>query len=179
MTKQVTLISNNLLNMMIQRLCKQLIENHKDFTNSLLVGLQPRGTFLCERIVAELDAMGVQVKHGVVDPTFYRDDFRIHEKPLVAKSTYLPENIDGMRVVLIDDVLYTGRTIRAGMESLMEYGRPKNIELLVLIDRKKGREIPVEANYVGKEVESLKNERVKVLWKKEGAKEDHVIFLNE
>jgi pyrimidine operon attenuation protein/uracil phosphoribosyltransferase len=97
----------------------------------------------------------------------------------VAKKTHLPHSIDGMKVVLIDDVLYTGRTIRAGMESLMEYGRPKSVELLVLIDRKKGREIPIEANYVGKEVESFNNERVKVLWKSEGAKSDHVIFLNE
>jgi pyrimidine operon attenuation protein / uracil phosphoribosyltransferase len=179
MTKQVTLISNELLNIMIQRLCKQLIENHKDFSNSILIGLQPRGAFLSERLCSELRKNGFSINEGVVDPTFYRDDFRIHDKPLVAKKTHLPHSIDGMKVVLIDDVLYTGRTIRAGMECLMEYGRPKSVELLVLIDRKKGREIPIEANYVGKEVESFNNERVKVLWKSEGAKSDHVIFLNE
>jgi pyrimidine operon attenuation protein/uracil phosphoribosyltransferase len=91
----------------------------------------------------------------------------------------MKHSVEGMNVVLIDDVLYTGRTIRAGMEGLMEYGRPKSVELLVLIDRKKGREVPIEATYVGKEVESFDNQRVRVMWKSEGEKEDHVIFLND
>jgi pyrimidine operon attenuation protein / uracil phosphoribosyltransferase len=178
MAKKITLINGSLLEMIIQRLCHQLIESHKNFKDTVLVGLQPRGVFFAERIVQELTRLGIKVEWGTVDPTFYRDDFRISEKPLVAKTTKLP-NVENKRVVLVDDVLYTGRTIRAGMEGLMEYGRPVSIELLVLIDRKKGREIPIEATYVGKEVESFDNQRVRVLWKSEGAKEDHVIFLND
>jgi pyrimidine operon attenuation protein/uracil phosphoribosyltransferase len=178
MAKKITLINGSLLEMIIQRLCHQLIESHKNFKDTVLVGLQPRGVFFAERIVQELTRLGIKVEWGTVDPTFYRDDFRITEKTLVAKSTKLP-NVENKRVVLVDDVLYTGRTIRAGMEGLMEYGRPLSIELLVLIDRKKGREIPIEATYVGKEVESFDNQRVRVLWKSEGAKEDHVIFLND
>jgi pyrimidine operon attenuation protein/uracil phosphoribosyltransferase len=179
MAKKITLINGGLLNMIIQRLCRQLIENHKDFSSTVLIGLQPRGVFFTERIVEELAKSGHQVKWGIVDPTFYRDDFRIHDKPLLAKSTDMKHTVEGMNVVLIDDVLYTGRTIRAGMEGLMEYGRPKSVELLVLIDRKKGREVPIEATYVGKEVESFDNQRVRVMWKSEGEKEDHVIFLND
>lgn len=179
MAKKITLINGGLLNMIIQRLCRQLIENHKDFSSTVLIGLQPRGVFFTERIVEELGKSGHQVKWGIVDPTFYRDDFRIHDKPLLAKSTDMKHSVEGMNVVLIDDVLYTGRTIRAGMEGLMEYGRPKSVELLVLIDRKKGREVPIEATYVGKEVESFDNQRVRVMWKSEGEKEDHVIFLND
>ena len=165
--------------MIIQRLCRQLIENHKDFSSTVLIGLQPRGVFFTERIVEELAKSRHQVKWGIIDPTFYRDDFRIHDKPLLAKSTDMKHSVEGMNVVLIDDVLYTGRTIRAGMEGLMEYGRPKSVELLVLIDRKKGREVPIEATYVGKEVESFDNQRVRVMWKSEGEKEDQVIFLND
>jgi pyrimidine operon attenuation protein/uracil phosphoribosyltransferase len=179
MAKKITLINGGLLNMIIQRLCRQLIENHKDFSSTVLIGLQPRGVFFTERIVEELAKSGHHVKWGIVDPTFYRDDFRIHDKPLLAKSTDMKHSVEGMNVVLIDDVLYTGRTIRAGMEGLMEYGRPKSVELLVLIDRKKGREVPIEATYVGKEVESFDNQRVRVMWKSEGEKEDHVIFLND
>jgi pyrimidine operon attenuation protein/uracil phosphoribosyltransferase len=160
-------------------LCRQLIENHKDFSSTVLIGLQPRGVFFTERIVEELAKSRHQVKWGIIDPTFYRDDFRIHDKPLLAKSTDMKHSVEGMNVVLIDDVLYTGRTIRAGMEGLMEYGRPKSVELLVLIDRKKGREVPIEATYVGKEVESFDNQRVRVMWKSEGEKEDQVIFLND
>jgi pyrimidine operon attenuation protein/uracil phosphoribosyltransferase len=179
MAKKITLINGGLLNMIIQRLCRQLIENHKDFSSTIVIGLQPRGVFFMERILEEFAKSGHVVKWGIVDPTFYRDDFRIHDKPLLAKSTDMKHSVEGMNVVLIDDVLYTGRTIRAGMEGLMEYGRPKSVELLVLIDRKKGREVPIEATYVGKEVESFDNQRVRVMWKSEGEKEDHVIFLND
>lgn len=165
--------------MIIQRLCRQLIENHKDFSSTVFIGLQPRGVFFMERIVEELTQSGFQLKFGIIDPTFYRDDFRLHDKPLLARVTDMKHSVEGKNVVLIDDVLFTGRTIRAGMEGLMEYGRPKSVELLVLIDRKKGREVPIEATYVGKEVESFDNQRVKVMWKSEGEKEDYVIFLND
>jgi len=133
--------------MIIQRLCRQLIENHKDFSSTILIGLQPRGVFFMERIVEEFAKSGHVVKWGIVDPTFYRDDFRIHDKPLLAKSTDMKHSVEGMNVVLID--------------------------------RKKGREVPIEATYVGKEVESFDNQRVRVMWKSEGEKEDHVIFLND
>jgi pyrimidine operon attenuation protein/uracil phosphoribosyltransferase len=117
-----------------------------------------------------------QVRYGVIDPTFYRDDFRIHDKPLIAHPTEIPFSLEGQRVILVDDVLYTGRTIRAGLEGMLEYGRPSSVELMVLIDRRFSRELPVQPDYVGKSVDSYDNQKVKVMWKKDGG-EDKVLLL--
>jgi pyrimidine operon attenuation protein/uracil phosphoribosyltransferase len=113
-----------------------------------------------------------------VDPTFYRDDFRIHDKPLIARKTDIPFSLDGKRVIFIDDVLYTGRTIRAGLEAILEYGRPATVELLVLVERRFTRELPIEPKYVGKSVDSYDNQQVRVMWKKDGV-EDKVMLLTE
>jgi pyrimidine operon attenuation protein/uracil phosphoribosyltransferase len=179
MEKQVILNKRH-FELTVNRLCYQLIESHNDFSNTVLIGLQPRGVNVVARLKSQLEAiLGKEVVCGNLDITFYRDDFRRREKPLIPSATNIDFVIEGKNVVLVDDVLYTGRTIRAGIEGLMEYGRPKSVELLVLIDRKKGREVPIEATYVGKEVESFDNQRVRVMWKSEGEKEDHVIFLND
>ncbi len=178
--KQITLIDSELLSLVIKRLCYQLIENHDDFSNAVILGLQPRGVFLAEHLVEQLKEIQPKSKidYGVVDPTFYRDDFRIHDKTLVAKPTEIPFSLENKNVILVDDVLYTGRTIRAGISGLMEYGRPKSIELLVLIDRRYSRELPVEPKYVGKSVDSYDNQKVRVNWKRDGA-EDKVLLLTD
>lgn len=177
----LTLIDSKRLRLIIDRLCYQLIENHEDFQDSVILGLQPRGvlfsTYLMERL--QSIAPKTHFQYGVLDPTFYRDDFRIHGKPLIAHKTEIPISLEGKRVVLIDDVLYTGRTIRAGLESMMEYGRPASVELLVLIDRRFSRELPIEPTYIGLRVDSYDDQKVKVTWKREGAKEDQVLLLNE
>jgi pyrimidine operon attenuation protein / uracil phosphoribosyltransferase len=114
----------------------------------------------------------------MVDPTFYRDDFRRSDKTLIASPTEIPFSLEGKDVVLIDDVLYTGRTIRAGMEGLLEYGRPRKIELMVLVDRRFSRELPIEARYIGKSVDSYDNQKVKVSWAQDGGK-DQVILITD
>jgi pyrimidine operon attenuation protein/uracil phosphoribosyltransferase len=178
--RQLTLIDSKLLHLIITRLSCQLIENHDDFKNTVLIGMQPRGILLAEQIVQQLHILQPKVKvpFGVVDATFYRDDFRIHEKPLIARKTEIPFSLEGKQVVFIDDVLYTGRTIRAGLEGIMEYGRPESIELLVLVERRFTRELPIEPKYVGKSVDSYDNQQVRVMWKGEGG-EDKVILLTE
>jgi pyrimidine operon attenuation protein/uracil phosphoribosyltransferase len=178
--KQITLIDSELLTLVIKRLCYQLIENHDDFSNAVILGLQPRGVFLAEHLVEQLKEIQPKskIEYGVVDPTFYRDDFRIHDKTLVAQPTEIPFSLENKNVILVDDVLYTGRTIRAGISGLMEYGRPNSIELLVLIDRRYSRELPVEPKYIGKSVDSYDNQKVRVNWKKDGA-EDKVLLLTD
>ena len=178
--KSISLIDPTLLEIILDRLCHQLIENHGDFSSCAIIGLQPRGVLFSNRIVEKLKELqpSVQLKYGIVDPTFYRDDFRRSDKTLLASPTEIPFSLEGLDVVLIDDVLYTGRTIRAGMEGLMEYGRPKKIELMVLVDRRFSRELPIEASYIGKSVDSYDNQKVKVSWAQEGGK-DQVILITE
>lgn len=175
------LIDEKWLGLIINRLCHQLIENHEQFENTVILGLQPRGVFLAEKIVDRLLQIQPKnpIQYGVVDPTFYRDDFRLPGKQLLAQPTSIPVSLDNKRVVLIDDVLYTGRTIRAGLESMMEHGRPSNVELLVLIDRRFSRELPIEPNYVGKSVDSYDDQKVKVMWKKDGGKADQVLLVKD
>ena len=131
------------LNHTITRLCYQLIENHNDFANTAIISLQPRGIYLGNRILNELKNItgNHQIKNGNLDVTFYRDDFRKRENPLVPNSTNIDFLVENKNVVLIDDVLYTGRTIRAGLDALLAFGRPQKVELLVLIDRRYSREI--------------------------------------
>ena len=176
----LTLIDSKHLGLIINRLCYQLIENHDHFNNTVLLGLQPRGVLFAERIVEKLKEIKPEanIKYGMVDPTFYRDDFRRNDKTLVASPTEIPFDLEKKTVILIDDVLYTGRTIRAGIEGLMEYGRPKSIELLVLVDRRFSRELPIEPKYIGRSIDSYDNQQVKVMWRKESG-EDKVLLLTD
>lgn len=150
----------------IERLCHQLIENHKTFENTCLIGIQPRGIFLSERIVSRLQMIdhSLKIRHGALDITFYRDDFRRRERPLLPSATHIDFSIEGKKVVLIDDVLFTGRTVRAALDALLDFGRPERVELLVLIDRRFTRDLPIQADYVGKTIDSIESERVKVEW---------------
>lgn len=177
---QITLIDSKLLGLVINRLCYQLIENHDDFSNTVIIGMQPRGILLAENIVEKLRSIqpNSTIRYGIIDPTFYRDDFRQGGKQLIARPTEIPFNLQNQKVVLIDDVLYTGRTIRAGLEGMLEYGRPDSVELMVLIDRRFSRELPIEPKYIGKSVDSYDNQEVRVMWKKDGG-EDKVILVSD
>lgn len=150
----------------IERLCHQLIENHKDFSKTAIIGIQPRGIHLSKRIRQRLLAINPKLKFdsGVMDITFYRDDFRRRESPLTPSSTQLDFSVEGKKVVLIDDVLFTGRTIRAAMDALLDFGRPEQVELLVLIDRRFTRDLPIQGDYIGKTIDSIDSEHVKVEW---------------
>lgn len=163
-----TLLTSKDIEIILHRLACQLIENHNDFSNTVLIGLQPRGTYLAERLAMLLkQEYGISELHlGLLDITFYRDDFRRRDEPLAATSTEIDFLIEGKKVVIIDDVLYSGRSVRAALTALQSYGRPENIELLVLIDRRFSRHLPIQPNYRGRQVDAINEEKVLVTWKK-------------
>tara|TARA_B100001248_G_scaffold111595_1_gene83392 strand:- start:309 stop:848 length:540 start_codon:yes stop_codon:yes gene_type:complete len=173
------ILNSNQLDILINRLVCQLIENHNDFSNTVLIGLQPRGVYLLNRIISLLKNKYnyKNLSYGVLDITFFRDDFRRHEKPLNPNISDMNVKIESKSVVLIDDVLYTGRSIRAALTAIETYGRPKFIELLILIDRRFSRELPIQPNYIGLEVDSIQNDKVIVNWK-ENENEDSVYLIN-
>lgn len=175
MEKQVILNSEQ-FQLTLKRICYQLIENHDDFSNSVLVGLQPRGIYVANRMKSILEEIiGTSIICGQLDITFYRDDFRRREKPLVPSVTNIDFIIEGKKVILVDDVLFTGRTIRSGIDALMAFGRPKSVELVTVIDRRFKRDLPIQADYIGKSIDTLVSEKVSVEWKEiEG--EDKVIL---
>ena len=161
------LLSSPKFELTIKRLCYQLIENHNDFSDSVIIGLQPRGIYLASCIQKELQNILPKstIHCGFLDITFFRDDFRRRESPVVPNSTRIDFIIEGKNVIIVDDVLFTGRTIRSGMDAMLAYGRPKKVELLVLVDRRFSREIPIEPDYIGMQVDSISSQNVRVSWK--------------
>ena len=146
-------------------MCHELIEQHSDFSNTVLIGLQPRGIHVVTRLREILSTiLGTMPVCGNLDITFYRDDFRRREKPLIPSVTNIDFSIENKHVILIDDVLFTGRTIRSGLDALLTFGRPTKVQLLVLIDRRFNRDLPIQADYIGKSVDTLLDEKVKVSW---------------
>ncbi len=163
-------------NLTLQRLCRQLIENHNDFSNTVLIGLQPRGIRVLNRLKILIEEiLDKEIQCGSLDITFHRDDFRRRATPLIPSVTNIDFSLENKNIVLIDDVLYTGRTIRAGLDAMLAYGRPNKVELLTFVDRRFKRHLPIQADYIGKTVDSLVSERVSVEWKEiEG--EDKVLL---
>lgn len=161
----------------IKRLANQLLENHLLLSETVFIGIQPRGVHLSDRLVKEIEKeTGGQINYGKLDITFYRDDVR--KELHLPNKTDIRFSIESKKVVLIDDVLYTGRTIRAAMDALMDFGRPDKVELLVLIDRRYSRQLPVQADYIGKSIDSIISQKVKVLWREnDGA--DEVVLQDE
>ena len=159
------LIDNALFERVIDRLAHQLLEHH-DFSQTDLIGLQPRGFILAERVKRRLQELipAQAINCGALDVTFHRDDFRRREKPIAASSTHMSFLVENREIILIDDVLFTGRTIRAGLDALLAHGRPKTVQLLVLIDRRFQRELPIEPQFVGKSIDSLDMQYVQVDW---------------
>lgn len=141
--------------------------------------MQPRGIYLAERIKKGLEEiLGKKINLGYLDITFHRDDFRRREHPLTPNQTKVPFIIEDKKVILIDDVLYTGRTVRAALDAMTTFGRPQKVELLVLIDRMYSRHIPVEADYVGRRVNTMSSQRVLVELEEQG-KNDNIWLMNE
>ncbi|MBM3410795.1 MAG: bifunctional pyr operon transcriptional regulator/uracil phosphoribosyltransferase PyrR [Bacteroidetes bacterium] len=176
------------LSLILQRLSEELLERHPGFHNTVLIGLQPRGVFFLNRLAQVLQARIDDLSHemdgspeghrlvsaqpgrlnipaqGALDVTFYRDDFRHRSEPLSAHTTQLPFSLEGKKVVLVDDVLFTGRTIRAGLDALLDFGRPDRVELMVLVSRRLRQEFPIHPDYCGMEVNTHDDERVRVCW---------------
>ena len=162
----------------IKRLCHQLIEVHNDFSQTVIIGLQPRGVLLARRIQKELQTI-LKVKKintGELDTTFYRDDFR--KKELIPNRTNIDFIIEDKNVVLVDDVLFTGRTIRAGLDAMLAFGRPKDVELLVLVDRRFSRHVPIQAKYIGITIDSIASQNVRVEWLETDGK-DKITLLDK
>lgn len=151
-----------------------MLENNVGLENTVLIGLQPRGIFLSDRIVKELSAGNNTILYGKLDITFYRDDVR--KELHVPNQTDVRFSIEGKKVVLIDDVLYTGRTIRAALDALMDYGRPEKVELMVLIDRRYSRQLPIQADYTGRSIDSIVTQKVKVLWQERDERDEVVLI---
>lgn len=173
------LLDGQLLDLTINRLCQQLIENYDQFEDAVILGLQPRGIYFAERVKTQLETLlKKQIHLGYLDPTFYRDDFRRSDKILTANQTKIDFIIEDKKVILIDDVLYTGRTIRAALDAMSAYGRPRKVELLVLVDRKYTRDLPIEPNYIGKQVNTVDTQKVLVQWKEQTNKEDKIWLVN-
>jgi pyrimidine operon attenuation protein/uracil phosphoribosyltransferase len=165
--RPLTLLGSDAFALTVERLCHQLIEDHGSLNGVALIGLQPRGVHLARRLRTELRRiLGVEeFEYGELDVTFHRDDFRHRTSPPAPSTTQLGFPLDGMRVVLVDDVLFTGRTIRAGLDALLAFGRPASVQLLVLIDRRFSRELPIQPDYTGRQVDSIAGQRVTVHWR--------------
>ena len=173
------ILNANELSIILHRLSYQLIEDHGDFSETVLIGIQPRGILLANRLFKLLsnNKEFKNVDLGFLDITFFRDDFRRSEKSLKASTTNLEFSIEDKTVILIDDVLFTGRSIRAALNAIQSYGRPKSIQLLNLIDRRFSRELPIQPDYCGIQVDSRLNEKVIVNWQ-ENDGEDSVYLIN-
>lgn len=171
-----TILSGQQLVLTVKRLAHQILENNLKLADTVIIGLQPRGVFLSNRIVNELKTIvdPELISYGKLDITFYRDDVRksLH----IANETDIPFSIENKKVVLVDDVLYTGRTIRAALDALLDYGRPSKVSLCVLIDRRFNRELPIQPDYTGKTIDTIISQKVKVCWK-EKDEVDEVVLI--
>ena len=175
------ILNANELSTILHRLCFQLIEDHNDFSETVLVGIQPRGVQLANRLLKLLvdNNKTNKIDLGLLDITFFRDDFRRNEKSLKANSTKLDFSIENKTIILIDDVLFTGRSIRAALDALQSYGRPKSVQLLALIDRRFSRELPIQPDYCGIQVDSRLNEKVKVNWNENDGEDSVYLIKNK
>jgi pyrimidine operon attenuation protein/uracil phosphoribosyltransferase len=168
------------INIILNRLACQLIENHDEFKETVIIGIQPRGVFLSDRLqhlITEDYGLN-KVNFGKLDITFFRDDFMRGDKVLKANKTDINFIVEDKNVVLVDDVLYTGRSIRSALTAIQSFGRPKSVELLTLIDRRFSRHLPIQPDYKGRQVDAINHERVIVSWK-ENDGEDAVYIIQD
>ena len=167
-----TVLNEQQLAITIKRLSHQVFENHVDLRNTVLIGIQPRGIFVSDQVVQQLQLLlpTTKIQYGKLDITFYRDDIR--KELHLPNHTDIPFTIENKNVVLIDDVLYTGRTIRAALDALLDFGRPSKVELCILIDRRFSRQLPIQPDYVGKAIDSIVSQKVKVFWKQRDGRDE-------
>ena len=167
-----TVLNEQQLAITIKRLSHQVLENHVDLENTVLIGIQPRGIFVSDQVVDQLQHLVPphKILYGKLDITFYRDDIR--KELHIPNRTEIPFTIENKKVVLIDDVLYTGRTIRAALDALLDFGRPSKVELCILIDRRFSRQLPIQPDYVGKAIDSIVSQKVKVFWKQRDGRDE-------
>lgn len=162
----------------ILRLCHELIEAYGNFRNCCFIGIQDRGVAMADRIIETIKEINPEahISYGKLDITFYRDDFRTRDTPLKASMVDMPFLVDEKNVILIDDVLYTGRTIHAAMTAVQSYGRAARIELVTMVDRRFNRHFPIKADYYGLRVDSVDEAYVRVEWKNVDGKDRIKLF---
>jgi len=155
-----------------------LIEKYDRFENTCIIGVQPRGVFLADRIYERLISILKlkNIEYGKLDITFYRDDFRTRVKPLSAAPIEMDFLVEDKKVILIDDVLYSGRTIQAAMTALNHYGRPQQVELVALVDRRFNRHLPIQSDYIGVIVDAVDEAYVEVQWKEETGNDKIILY---
>jgi len=160
------ILDHSLSRIILERMALQITENHGDMNNCAIIGMQPRGILLARKLVEIINRISgnSKVLYGELDSTFYRDDFRHGDKILVPNSIKIDFLIQNKIIIMVDDVLYTGRSVRSSLNALGDFGRPLKIELMVLVDRKFNRELPIQPDYVGEEVDTRTNDRVEVKW---------------
>jgi len=173
-----TLLTREHFALTLERLCHQLLEDWGDFSNSCIIGIQPRGTLLANRICERLKVLtgNQSIEYGKLDITFYRDDFRMPQGPLTPHPNEIDFIVTGKKVLLVDDVLYTGRTISAALAALQHYGRPDAVELLVLVDRRFNRHLPIQPDYFGIAVDAVDEAYVKVRWQEIHGEDEILLF---
>lgn len=181
MDKGRLILASRPFQMVIDRLCHELIENYDDFEGACLIGIQPRGPYLSDRIFKRLTDLvpDHRLLTGKLDIAFYRDDHHLKSTPILASETQLEFPIEGKRVILVDDVLYTGRTIQAAMTALGDHGRPASVELLALVDRRFNRHLPILANYAGLRVDAVEEAYVRVSWQAVDGEDKVMIYPNK
>tara|TARA_B100000427_G_C15361125_1_gene529912 strand:- start:67 stop:609 length:543 start_codon:yes stop_codon:yes gene_type:complete len=157
------ILNSKQLSLTINRLAFEIIENGQNFEDIAIIGMQPRGIILSQELhhILELNTKK-KIKIGSLDTTFFRDDFRRRKDVIIPNYTNIDFSLEGVNVILIDDVLFTGRSIRSALDALVSFGRPSSVELLVLIDRRFSRELPIQPKYIGKSVDVIENEYVVV-----------------
>ena len=170
-----SILTQKQIELTVKRLAHQILENHLHLENTVLIGIQPRGIFLSDRIVNEMKRLipAEKILYGKLDITFYRDDIRKELK--LANTTEIPFSTAGKNIIIIDDVLWTGRTIRSALDALIDFGRPSKIELCVLIDRRFSRELPIQSDYVGRAIDTFPSQKVFVRWKENFGKDEVIL----
>lgn len=172
------LLNEQEIERILNRITHEILEKNKGAGNICLIGIVTGGVYLAERIRKKIEQIeGINVPLGSLDISFYRDDINLSKKRKAIKPTNIPFIIDEKKVILVDDVLYTGRSTRAAMDALMDFGRPAEIQLAVLIDRGH-RELPIMANYTGKYIPTSRNEKIKVYLKEIKGK-DSVVLITQ
>ncbi|MCC3145572.1 bifunctional pyr operon transcriptional regulator/uracil phosphoribosyltransferase PyrR [Halanaerobium sp. Z-7514] len=178
MKKKKEIIDSDAMGRAITRIAHEILEKNKGTEDLVLIGIRTRGVPLAERLAAKIEEIeNVEIETGILDITLYRDDLSTIAYQPIVHRTEIPFDITGKKVVLVDDVLYTGRTVRAALDALIDLGRPKQIQLAIMIDRGH-RELPIRADFVGKNLPTAKNEVVDVNFKEIDGK-DLVLLLEK